>query len=77
MADGTVVSYEPPAPVAEVIPVAPYPDYVWIGGFWGWNGAWVWHGGYYAPRPYHGAVWVGGGWIRGGRGWAWHGGHWR
>jgi hypothetical protein len=77
MSDGTVVADEPPAPIAEYVPVAPYPDYIWIGGFWGWNGAWVWNGGHFAPRPFRGAAWVSGGWARGGRGWAWHGGHWR
>jgi hypothetical protein len=77
MADGTVVDYDPPAPIAEYVPLAPYPDYVWVGGFWGWNGAWVWHGGHFAPRPFRGAVWIGGGWNRGAHGWAWHGGRWR
>jgi WXXGXW repeat (2 copies) len=77
MADGTVVYDEPPAPIAEYVPAAPYPDYVWIGGFWGWNAGWVWHAGHYGPRPFRGAAWVGGGWVRGGHGWAWHGGRWR
>jgi hypothetical protein len=76
MADGTVVAYDPPAPIAEFVPVAPYPDYVWIGGFWAWNGAWVWNGGHFAPRPFRGALWVSGGWAHGARGWAWHGGRW-
>ena len=77
MADGTVVSYDPPSPVVEYVPVAPYPDSVWGGGFWGWNGAWYWNGGHYAARPFRGAAWVSGGWEHAGRGWAWHGGHWR
>ena len=34
----------PPAP-AEVIPVAPGPDYYWAPGYWGWNGGWIWIGG--------------------------------
>ncbi len=77
MADGTVVENEPPAPVAEYVPVSPYPDYVWIGGYWGWHGGWYWTAGRFAPRPHHGAVWLSGGWVHAGRGWAWHGGHWR
>jgi hypothetical protein len=76
MNDGTIVSGEPPAPIAEYVPVAPYPDYLWVGGFWGWHGAWVWNAGHFARRPFHGAAWVGGGWSRGARGWAWHGGRW-
>lgn len=78
MAEGTVVTYDPPAPLVETIPVCPYPDNVWVGGFWGWSGlGWYWTAGHYAPRPFHGAAWVSGGWIRAGRGWAWHGGRWR
>jgi WXXGXW repeat (2 copies) len=77
ISDGTVVESEPPAAIAEYVPTAPYPDYVWLGGYWGWSGAWVWHAGHFAPRPFRGAAWVSGGWSRGGRGWAWHGGRWR
>jgi hypothetical protein len=77
IADGTIVDYDPPAPVAEFVPAAPYPDYVWMAGFWGWSGGWVWHPGHYGPRPFHGAAWVSGGWARASHGWAWHGGHWR
>jgi hypothetical protein len=77
IAEGTVVESDPPAPIVEYVPTAPYPDYVWLGGFWGWNGGWYWHAGHYAPRPFRGAAWVSGGWVRGGHGWAWHGGRWR
>ena len=76
MADGVVVDQEPPAPIAEVIPVNPYPDYVWLGGYWGWNGGWFWTSGRWGPRPFHGAAWIAGGWARGARGWAWHRGRW-
>ncbi len=77
MADGTVVDVEPPAPIAEYVPASPYPDYVWLSGYWGWHGGWYWTAGRFAPRPHHGAVWLSGGWGRADRGWAWHGGHWR
>jgi hypothetical protein len=77
IAEGTVVSDEPPAPIVEYVPAAPYPDYAWVGGYWGWNGGWYWNAGHYARAPYRGAVWVAGGWARGARGWAWHGGRWR
>ena len=77
IADGTVVPDEPPAPIVEYVPAAPYPDAVWVGGFWGWNGGWYWNAGRYVRAPYRGAVWVGGDWARGPRGWAWHGGRWR
>jgi hypothetical protein len=76
MADGTVVSDAPPALITEYIPAAPYPDYIWVAGFWGWRGGWYWNGGHYAPRPFRGAAWVSGGWVHAGGGWAWHGGRW-
>jgi len=76
IADGTVVDVEPPAPVAEYIPVCPYPGYVWIGGFWAWHGGWYWTAGHYARPPFRGAAWVSGGWSHGAHGWVWRGGHW-
>src|SRR5690348_6216944 len=34
---------EAPAPMAEVVPVAPGPEYAWTPGFWSWDGVtWVW-----------------------------------
>jgi len=64
-----VVAYAPPAPQVEVYGAAPYPGYVWIGGYWGWaGGRYVWTGGHWAAgRPgYHWAPhhWVAyrGGW---------------
>jgi hypothetical protein len=77
MTDGTVVESDPPAPVVEIAPDGVYPGYTWIGGFWGWRGAWYWNAGHFARPPYRGAAWISGGWARGGRGWAWHGGRWR
>src|ERR1700694_5382016 len=77
--NGTViVAQTPPPPQIEVIPVAPGPDYVWIPGYWGWNGgAWIWISGRWVVRPWHGAVWVDGHWARRGHGSIWIGGHWR
>jgi hypothetical protein len=66
---GTVVVAEPenpPPPQVEVIPVAPDPAFIWLGGSWEWRGRWVWGGGHWAPRPHPGAVWTHGHW--GGRG---------
>jgi len=68
----------PPAPQVEVVPAVPGPDYIWVPGYWGWNGrVWVWVGGRWSVRPWHGAVWVGGHWGRHGRGYVWVGGRWR
>jgi hypothetical protein len=73
----TVVVQQPPPVRMEVIPVAPAPNYVWVNGYWGWHGRWIWIPGRWAypPRPH--AVWVGGAWVHGHHGWSWHAGHWR
>jgi hypothetical protein len=74
-----VAGEAPPPPMAEAAPVAPGPevDYLWIGGWWGWDGRWVWHAGYWARRPHPGAVWVPHAWARSSRGWVHSGGRWR
>lgn len=68
----------PPAPAQPAV-IAPGPGYVWVNGYWQWNGAgWVWVGGQWAYPPWPGAVWVGGYWYRGPwGGWRYHAGHWR
>lgn len=46
----------PPAPYTEVVPAAPYPGAIWVGGYWGWSGGrHQWVPGYWTqPRPgYH------------------------
>jgi hypothetical protein len=73
---GPYVTVEPPAPRAEVIGVAPYPGYFWIGGYWGWVGGrheWV-PGRWEAPRA--GYRYVPHAWVREGGGWRMHPGHW-
>lgn len=73
---GAVVETAPPPPREEVIVVAPTPGYVWVTGFWGWEGRrHVWHPGHYvAPRPgYH---WVPHTWVRVAGGWRMREGHW-
>jgi hypothetical protein len=77
LADGTIVDEDPPAPIVEYVPAYPGPDFVWIGGFWGWRGSWYWNAGHFVHAPYRGAAWVSGGWARAAHGWAFHGGRWR
>ena len=72
-----VVPEAPPPPQQEVIVEAPGPDYVWIGGYWVWQGRWVWSPGHWVARPYVGAVFAPGHWIHRGHRWAWEPGHWR
>src|ERR1700733_2795708 len=45
----------PPPVQAEVIPVAPGPAYVWVGGEYAWGaGGWYWAPGHWRARPYGG-----------------------
>jgi hypothetical protein len=72
-----VVTDQAPPPDQDVIVgVNPYPDGVWINGYWGWGGGrWVWRGGYWDHG--HGRVWVRDGWERGPRGYVHVRGHFR
>lgn len=54
----------PPEPQDERAPPPPGPDYVWVPGYWFWNGrGYVWHAGHYDVPPDRGAVWVRSGWV--------------
>lgn len=71
-----VVAAAPPAPRVEVYGAPPYPGYIWIGGFWRWNGSghvWV-PGRWAAPHP--GYRWVPRHWVRVRAGWRLAGGRW-
>jgi hypothetical protein len=73
------VRVAPPGPLVETRVVAPGPGYLWLPGFYRWNGgAYAWVPGRWerAPRPR--AVWVPGRWVRERRrGWYFVDGHWR
>lgn len=71
-----VVTMAPPLPQVEVVTVAPAPGYIWIGGWWGWEGRrHVWHPGHYvAPRS--GYRWVPHGWVQTRGGWRERPGRW-
>lgn len=48
--------WAPPPLLVEPIPPQPYPEAVWVGGYWVWHGNWVWARGRWSapPRPeYH------------------------
>lgn len=53
-----VVNEAPPPDVVETVTVSPGPGFIWVGGYWGWHGHWVWAPGHWARPPYRGAVWV-------------------
>ena len=48
MAQAVIVERAMPAPVAEVVPVAPGANFRWVPGHWVWRGmAWFWVKGHY------------------------------
>jgi hypothetical protein len=68
------VQTAPPAPVYETVPARPGPGYVWVGGYYRWNGStYVWTRGHYVR---HAGAWCGGHWRHGRRGYYWVAGHW-
>jgi len=67
----------PPPPQVEVVPVAPDPAYIWIGGDWEWRGRWVWVGGHWAHPAHPGAVWMRGHWGHRGHTRVWISAGWR
>lgn len=73
-----VAPYGPPPPHHEVIGVAPYPGYIWIGGYWSWtdHDYYNWRPGHWqAPRP--GYRWVPHHWEQHGQEWRGMRGHWQ
>lgn len=52
------VAWAPPAMLVEVPPPMPYDDAIWIGGYWVWQGNWVWAHGRWAAPPRPGYAWV-------------------
>ncbi len=65
-----------PAEVVYDRPIAPGPDYFWIGGDWVWaGGRYAWHEGRWERRR-EGRVWHNGQWNQHGHGWRWQRGHW-
>jgi hypothetical protein len=76
---GIYVQFGPPAPVYEPAPPPPpAPYYVWVPGYYRYDGGrYVWVGGRYARPPYRGAAWVPGYWRHHGHdGWYYEQGHW-
>lgn len=72
------VESEPPPPETEVVVASPGPDYIWVGGYWGFNaGARVWIRGRWERPPHAHAVWVAPRWERRGHGYVLVRGFWR
>ena len=74
-----VVAAEPPPTRREVILYDQRPgrDYVWINGFYDWEGdGWVWVPGRWVVRPALRVSWVRARYIRGEGGWRYEPAHW-
>jgi hypothetical protein len=68
----------PPPPPREVVRVSPGARYVWVPGYYRYNGhAYVWAPGHYAIPPHHYTVWVPGRWVPRSGGYVWVAGRWR
>jgi hypothetical protein len=52
------VPWAPPPMMSEMVPPRPFPEAVWVGGYWVWQGRWVWATGRWAPRPRPDYAWV-------------------
>ncbi len=72
-----IVAQAPPAPAQEVVVASPGVGYVWVPGYWSWQGRWVRVSGAWVARPHAHAVWVPGYWAHRPHGYVWIGGHWR
>jgi hypothetical protein len=73
------VNIGPPAPVVEVrAPPPPGPGYVWMPGYYRWDGrAYMWVPGSYVIAPWPGARWIPPHWEHRHGGWLFIEGHWR
>src|SRR5205823_3188164 len=68
----------PPAPIIETRVVAPGRGYVWLPGFYSWNGGvYVWVPGRWERPARARATWVPGRWVHEHLGWYFVEGHWR
>jgi hypothetical protein len=68
----------PPPPMVEVVGVAPSPDHIWIGGYWGWDGhrrSWI--RGHYELPPHGRHTWVAARWDHRGGNYVFVRGYWR
>jgi len=52
------VGWAPPPMLVEVPPPEPFPGAVWVGGYWVWQGNWVWGAGHWVAPPRADFVWV-------------------
>jgi hypothetical protein len=77
IAIGLSVNFAPPElPVYEQPPI-PAPGYIWVPGYWSWDGGdYYWVPGTWALAPVVGYLWTPGYWGWGGGAYLWHAGYW-
>jgi len=78
--DGLGIRIGPPPPPQEVVVVRPYPDAVWIAGYYEWlpaRGVYVWTPGRWVRPPRRGAIWVAPRWQRHRGEYVYYPGRWR
>jgi hypothetical protein len=69
----------PPQDQTEVVTESPGPDFVWVGGYWGWGwwGHYTWIGGHWERPDHPHGVWVRPYWEHRGDRYVMVEGHWR
>jgi hypothetical protein len=73
-----VIRVGPPPPIVERPGPRPSARYVWIPGYYRWNGnRYIWVGGHYVIAPRPGAVWVPPYYAHRPGGYVFVAGHWR
>lgn len=76
-APSVFVNIAPPCDVDEDIAASPGEGFVWVKGYWAWDGSrYVRVHGHYVARPHAYAVWVPGHWSEHHGKWRWHEGYW-
>jgi hypothetical protein len=72
-----VVPDAPPQIIVEQPPPAPAPGYIFVEGYWHWDGHhYMWRHGRWARPPHGGAVWIGPNYERYDGHWRYERGHW-
>ncbi|MGC1758755.1 MAG: hypothetical protein WA742_05335 [Candidatus Cybelea sp.] len=74
---GFTAGIPPPAIPYYAQPPAPYPNYQWTPGYWGWGPAgYYWVPGVWVAPPAVGLLWTPGYWGASGGGFGWNAGYW-
>ena len=53
-----LIGWAPPPMLVETVAPLPFASAVWVGGYWVWEGNWVWAAGRWMPAPQPNYAWV-------------------